>query len=171
MAREQYEVHWKDYYEVLQVHARAEQTVITVTYRKLAQLYHPDHNKSPDATTRFRVINEAYEVLSDPTRRNRYDEVYRLKQNGVTSQRRAQQKDTPKRAYHQEAPMNRHWVRRKPRPMRVHNKEKSTLTHPTKRPMAPLKASSPTWRIPCLPMPTNPNASYPGSPGHGRDSS
>ena len=86
MVREQYEVRWKDYYEVLQVHPRAEQAVISAAFRKLAQLYHPDHNKSPDATDRFKEINEAYEVLSDPARRATYDQEYRTRQGNSASQ-------------------------------------------------------------------------------------
>jgi DnaJ-class molecular chaperone len=73
MPREQYEVSWKDYYEILQVHPKAEPEVILAAYRKLAQVYHPDRNKSESATQRFQEINEAKEVLSDPERRARYD--------------------------------------------------------------------------------------------------
>ena len=69
MPREQYEVHWKDYYEILQVHPRAEPDIIAAAYRKLAQLYHPDRNNSPTATERFQEINGANEVLSDQERR------------------------------------------------------------------------------------------------------
>jgi len=75
MTREQYEARWKDYYEVLQVHAKAEQPIISAAFRKLAQLYHPDRNKNADATDRFKEINEAYEVLSNPDRRKTYDAV------------------------------------------------------------------------------------------------
>jgi curved DNA-binding protein len=43
------------------------------SYRKLARTYHPDINKSPDAEERFKEISEAYDVLSDPDQRRRYD--------------------------------------------------------------------------------------------------
>lgn len=79
MVREQYEIHWRDYYEILQVHPCAEPEVIAVAYRKLAQLYHPDLNKDLGATDRLKLINEAYEVLGDPTRRARYDDFYAAK--------------------------------------------------------------------------------------------
>ena len=81
MTREQYETRWKDYYEVLQVHANAEQPVISAAFRKLAQLYHPDRNKNADATDRFKEINEAHEVLSNPARRSTYDAVSRTRHN------------------------------------------------------------------------------------------
>ena len=77
MVREQYDVRWKDYYEILQVHPRAEAEVILAAYRKLAQIYHPDKvGSTPFASTRMADINEAKEVLTDQHRRGRYDEVY-----------------------------------------------------------------------------------------------
>ena len=63
----------KDYYEVLQVHSKAEQEVIDAAYRKLAQKYHPDVSKDPDAAQRMKEINAAYEVLGNPNRRMEYD--------------------------------------------------------------------------------------------------
>ena len=81
MTREQYDTHWKDYYAVLQVHAKAEQPVISAAFRKLAQLYHPDRNKNADATDRFKEINEAHEVLSNPARRSTYDAASRTRHN------------------------------------------------------------------------------------------
>jgi hypothetical protein len=62
-----------DYYEVLQVHPKAEPEVIEAAYRRLARLYHPDVNRRPDAGERMRQINLAYEVLSDPEKRRAYD--------------------------------------------------------------------------------------------------
>ena len=67
----------QDHYTVLQVHPDAEPEVITAAYRSLAQLYHPDRNRSPEATRRMVQINVAYEVLSDPTRRAAYDQSRR----------------------------------------------------------------------------------------------
>jgi DnaJ domain len=63
-----------DHYRVLQVDAAAEEEVIAAAYRKLAFKYHPDRNKSPDATIRLQEINRAYEVLGDPAKRLRYDQ-------------------------------------------------------------------------------------------------
>jgi len=63
----------RDYYEVLGVGRTAGQDEIKRAYRRLARQYHPDVNNSPDAEDRFKEINEAYHVLSDPEMRARYD--------------------------------------------------------------------------------------------------
>ena len=63
----------KDYYKVLNLSRDASQSDIKRAYRKLALKYHPDKNKSPDATKKFQDIGEAYSVLSDPTKRRKYD--------------------------------------------------------------------------------------------------
>lgn len=63
----------KHYYRTLQVDPSAEPEIITAAYRRLALKYHPDSNKSPDAVRRMQEINEAYEVLSDPVKRERYN--------------------------------------------------------------------------------------------------
>ena len=64
-------VEFKDYYKILGVDRGADDKTIKSAYRKLARKYHPDVNKGQDA--RFKEINEAYEVLSDPEKRRRYD--------------------------------------------------------------------------------------------------
>ncbi|GGJ09345.1 chaperone protein DnaJ [Alicyclobacillus cellulosilyticus] len=65
----------RDYYEVLGVARDASQDEIKRAYRRLARQYHPDVNKDdPQAAEKFKEITEAYEVLSDPEKRRRYDQ-------------------------------------------------------------------------------------------------
>ncbi len=66
---------YKDYYQTLGVGRSASEKDIKSAYRKLARQYHPDVNKDPKATDRFKQINEAYEVLSDPKKRQKYDQL------------------------------------------------------------------------------------------------
>ena len=62
-----------DYYEVLGVSRDATADQIQQAFRTLARKYHPDVNKDPAAEDRFKEVNEAYHVLSDPDTRKRYD--------------------------------------------------------------------------------------------------
>lgn len=64
----------RDYYEVLGVARDADDAAIKRAFKRLAIKYHPDHNKDPDAGEKFREINEAYQVLSDPQKRQAYDQ-------------------------------------------------------------------------------------------------
>ncbi|MBQ7871839.1 MAG: molecular chaperone DnaJ [Oscillospiraceae bacterium] len=64
----------RDYYEVLGLSRDASEADIKRAYRKLAAQYHPDVNHEPDAEAKFKEINEANEVLSDPDKRARYDQ-------------------------------------------------------------------------------------------------
>ena len=66
---------YKDYYEILGVKRDATQSEIKSAYRKLAKKYHPDVNKTPEASAKFKDINEAFEVLSDKDKRARYDSL------------------------------------------------------------------------------------------------
>lgn len=63
----------RDYYELLEVPRNATEDQIRSAYRRLARQYHPDVNASGDAAERFKEISEAYEILSDGQRRQRYD--------------------------------------------------------------------------------------------------
>jgi molecular chaperone DnaJ len=63
----------RDYYEVLGVARDADEKAIKDAFRQLALKYHPDRNKEPGATERFKEIAEAYAVLSDPEKRAQYD--------------------------------------------------------------------------------------------------
>ena len=67
---------FKDYYEILGVSPDADAKTIKQTYRKLARQYHPDVNPgNKEAEEKFKTINEAYQALSNPEQRKKYDEV------------------------------------------------------------------------------------------------
>jgi curved DNA-binding protein len=66
---------FQDYYKTLGVNRNASQKDIQTAYRKLARKMHPDINKEKDAEAKFKAINEAYEVLKDPEKRHKYDEL------------------------------------------------------------------------------------------------
>ena len=68
-------VAFRDYYETLGVARDASNEDIRKAYRKLARENHPDVNKDPGAEDRFKEISEAYEVLRDPDKRKRYDQL------------------------------------------------------------------------------------------------
>src|SRR5206468_11789091 len=66
----------KDYYKTLGVDKSATSAEIKSAYRKLARKHHPDVNpNNKEAEQRFKEVNEAYQVLSDPEKRKKYDEL------------------------------------------------------------------------------------------------
>ncbi len=72
----------RDYYDILGVSRDADKEEIKRAYRRLARKYHPDVNKEDGAEERFKEINRAYEILSEPESRARYD---RFGEAGVSS--------------------------------------------------------------------------------------
>jgi DnaJ-class molecular chaperone len=76
---------FRDYYKTLGVERNASEAQIKSAYRKLARKYHPDVNPNKkDAERRFKEINEAYQVLSDPEKRKKYNELGADWERGVT---------------------------------------------------------------------------------------
>jgi len=63
----------RDYYDVLGIARNATDEEIKKAFRKLAFKYHPDHNRNGDAEEKFKEVNEAYEILSNPDKRDAYD--------------------------------------------------------------------------------------------------
>ena len=75
---------YKDYYKILGIDKKATEAEVKSAFRKLARKYHPDVNKAPDAADKFKDINEAYEVLSDKEKRQRYDMLGSSWQDGAS---------------------------------------------------------------------------------------
>ena len=66
-----------DYYAILEIDRKSTPTEIRVAYKRMAMLYHPDRNAGDkEAEEKFKQINEAYHVLSDPLKKSRYDHGY-----------------------------------------------------------------------------------------------
>ena len=76
----------RDYYEVLGVDKSADEKTIKKAYRKLARKYHPDVCDEPDAEDKFKEVSEAYAVLSDDEKRQRYDQFGHAGMDGFTAE-------------------------------------------------------------------------------------
>lgn len=77
----------KTYYDVLQISQNADPEIIKAAYSSLAQRYHPDKNPgNPDAEQYLKSINRAYEVLSDPAKREGYDAAFGVADEGQRNQ-------------------------------------------------------------------------------------
>ena len=92
----------ESYYELLQVTPTADLEIITAAYRALIRRHHPDRNPSPNAEATTKLLNEAWEVLSDPTRRADYDRGL-----GVQTNRPAPPPRPPTRPTQETPPPNR----------------------------------------------------------------
>jgi len=72
-----------DYYEILGLDHHADSTQIRTAYKRLAMQYHPDRNSgNPQAEEIFKVVNEAYHILSDPLKKSRYDSRFSAQHTG-----------------------------------------------------------------------------------------
>jgi hypothetical protein len=88
-----------DYYEILQVHSLAEPEVIEAAYKRLAQKYHPDKNRSSTAAEKMSKINQAHAVLSDPDKRKEYDAEWVKRKQGPQRQGADKPKPTVEPSY------------------------------------------------------------------------
>ncbi len=83
----------ENYYEILGVNVDSSSAEIKSAYRKLARKYHPDINKSPDAIDKFKNITSAYETLSNPVEREKYNTLkgFFRKEKTTTSSKKAEE--------------------------------------------------------------------------------
>src|SRR5271154_7535826 len=78
---------FRDYYKVLGVERKASDAEIKSAYRKLARKFHPDVNpNNKEAETKFKELNEAYQVISDAEKRKKYDELGADWEHGVSQE-------------------------------------------------------------------------------------
>ncbi len=90
---------YKDYYKILEIDKKATPEEIKKAYRVLAKKYHPDKNKNDKkAEEQFKLVNEANEVLGDPEKRKKYDE---LGENWQQNQQAYNQQQSPNQQYYE----------------------------------------------------------------------
>ena len=95
----------KNYYEILEVAKNASPEVIEKAYKTLIKKYHPDlqpNDKKKDAENKVKLINEAYDVLSDPTKKENYDnELNQLEHQKEIERQRQIEREKQVQNYHQ----------------------------------------------------------------------
>ncbi len=103
-----------NYYEILDIHTSASPTEVKQAYRRLAKLFHPDSNPDIDNHEQITQINAAYETLSDPHRRQSYDQALQAKLESAWHARsKAASKVYQKRQSGQDADAELHvWLQR-----------------------------------------------------------
>lgn len=82
---ESWETNWLDYYEILDIDRNSSEEEIKKQYHKLMAKYHPDVYKGADGDEKAKQINEAYEILSDKTKKEKYDNAYDSRLNNESS--------------------------------------------------------------------------------------
>lgn len=78
----------KNYYKILKVDRYADQKSIKQAYKKLTLKYHPDVDDNKENEKKFLSVQEAYEVLSDPDKRIKYDKLYDKAYNNITTNKK-----------------------------------------------------------------------------------
>lgn len=86
----------KDYYGILGVRRAASAAEIKRAYRLLAIRYHPDKNPAPEAEALFKEINEAYDILSDPVKKQQYDYRWESPYQNTYTEKHEPQQDDPR---------------------------------------------------------------------------
>lgn len=108
-----------DYYKVFGLHKTATKEEIKKRYRELAKKYHPDVNKSPDATAKMQEIQEAYYILFGDEARSRYDFQYdrvyskkeqEFKNNNQSKTSETQNDKSEQRSYQYDDPVLEKWI-------------------------------------------------------------
>ena len=120
MQLEQYELNWKNYYDILGISLNANAQEISGAYRRLARQYHPDRAEGSMASYKMVEINEAYEVISHSDKRAKYDERFRFtcsRQRKVEEALDAELKEAITRLAHERR--RDRWTERPPVPVRT----------------------------------------------------